>query len=95
MIKAEDNGKNHELALVTEFDKQGEKYYKLSEFRLVFTYSTPTILNGDGLCVVCGKDSDKKCGACGIQYYCSVEHQKSDWRSHKLSCPGFKGFSPP
>ncbi|CAD7088383.1 unnamed protein product [Hermetia illucens] len=41
-------------------------------------------------CVVCGVESKSKCSNCGQAYYCSVEHQKQDWKNHKLQCHPFK-----
>lgn len=38
-------------------------------------------------CKVCGsRESLKKCGNCMEVYYCSLEHQKKDWKDHKLTC---------
>lgn len=37
-------------------------------------------------CVVCQKISTAKCSNCGSVYYCSAEHQKTDWKNHKKSC---------
>lgn len=39
-----------------------------------------------GLCTVCKQPSNFKCSKCKFLYYCSVEHQKMDWASHKISC---------
>lgn len=33
----------------------------------------------------------KKCGACLQVAYCSVEHQKLDWRTHKMACRAVAG----
>lgn len=37
-------------------------------------------------CKVCGKEDSKKCGQCHRVYYCSVQCQKKDWKSHKATC---------
>lgn len=38
-------------------------------------------------CELCGKmENLLKCGRCRSSFYCSKEHQKQDWRKHKLSC---------
>jgi len=37
-------------------------------------------------CQGCGKDGEKKCGACGEVYYCSRECQKRDWKKHRAAC---------
>jgi len=31
------------------------------------------------------------CGSCPLVLYCGKVCQKSDWSSHKVSCPGFQG----
>lgn len=42
-------------------------------------------------CELCGKmENLLKCGRCRISFYCSKEHQKQDWKKHKLSCKGQK-----
>jgi len=33
-----------------------------------------------------GAEGLTACSACRIQRYCSKEHQKKDWRHHKLIC---------
>jgi pre-rRNA-processing protein TSR4 len=43
------------------------------------------------LCVVCGLTAPKRCGACKKAQYCSVDHQRDDWRAvHKYTCTGSK-----
>ena len=38
-------------------------------------------------CAVCGKTKGlKRCGYCKQGYYCSQEHQITDWPRHKISC---------
>lgn len=38
-------------------------------------------------CELCGKmENLLKCGRCRNSFYCSKEHQKQDWKKHKLSC---------
>ncbi|KAJ6482568.1 hypothetical protein C8R45DRAFT_305060 [Mycena sanguinolenta] len=37
-------------------------------------------------CFVCGTLTAKKCSRCRIKFYCSDEHQKSDWKKHKAVC---------
>jgi len=37
-------------------------------------------------CAVCQEPCTKKCGRCKSVFYCSGEHQKSHWKSHKRSC---------
>lgn len=38
-------------------------------------------------CELCGKmENLLKCGRCRSSFYCSKEHQKQDWKKHKLSC---------
>ncbi|XP_066552604.1 egl nine homolog 1 [Amia ocellicauda] len=38
-------------------------------------------------CELCGKmENLLKCGRCRSSFYCSKEHQKQDWKKHKLVC---------
>lgn len=37
-------------------------------------------------CVYCMQPGTKVCTGCRNVAYCSVEHQKSHWRAHKLEC---------
>ncbi|GAA5979644.1 hypothetical protein JCM5350_003791 [Sporobolomyces pararoseus] len=52
-----------------------------------------------GQCVVCGKNTISKCSSClaaGLDwmYFCSVDHQKLIWKTHKQVC-GKKNFEWP
>lgn len=40
-------------------------------------------------CYVCGKLSSTKCSNCTKVFYCSVEHQRRDWKRHKQNCHSF------
>lgn len=38
-------------------------------------------------CRVCNKeDGLRRCSSCKLAYYCSQNHQQSDWRNHKKEC---------
>ena len=39
-----------------------------------------------GVCAVCQKPDSKVCSRCRNAFYCSPEHQKVDWKTHKVSC---------
>ncbi|XP_030052355.1 egl nine homolog 1 isoform X2 [Microcaecilia unicolor] len=40
-------------------------------------------------CELCGKMEDLlRCGRCRSSFYCSKEHQRQDWKKHKLVCRG-------
>lgn len=41
-------------------------------------------------CTICkiGLIEKKRCGACRLQFYCSKECQRKDWKEHKKTCPG-------
>lgn len=41
-------------------------------------------------CYVCQTWSSLKCSNCVNIYYCSVAHQKQDWKRHKLECHPFE-----
>jgi len=34
-------------------------------------------------CAVCNKPATKQCSRCKSTFYCSAEHQRSDWKRHK------------
>lgn len=36
-----------------------------------------------GTCTVCRQEFAKTCGGCGLDFYCSKEHQVEDWPRHK------------
>lgn len=44
----------------------------------------------EGCCEICKKPSIQKCSACHNAYYCSKEHQKSGWKTHKKDCRPYK-----
>ncbi|XP_055921178.1 SET domain-containing protein SmydA-8 [Eupeodes corollae] len=44
----------------------------------------------NGLCKICSKETKSKCSNCNQVFYCSGEHQKSDWKVHKRMCYPFK-----
>lgn len=39
-----------------------------------------------GKCQVCEAEAQQQCTGCKSVYYCGKEHQKSDWKSHKVEC---------
>ncbi|KAM6208746.1 egl nine homolog 1 isoform 1-T1 [Sarcoramphus papa] len=40
-------------------------------------------------CELCGKmENLLRCGRCRSSFYCSKEHQRQDWKKHKLICRG-------
>ncbi|XP_071997259.1 egl nine homolog 1 [Engystomops pustulosus] len=40
-------------------------------------------------CELCGKmENLMRCGRCRSSFYCSKEHQRQDWKKHKLLCKG-------
>ena len=43
-----------------------------------------------GSCAVCKKPAKTRCSACCKVFYCCVDHQKQDWKTHKLECQSFK-----
>ncbi|XP_066402856.1 egl nine homolog 1 [Molothrus aeneus] len=43
-------------------------------------------------CELCGKmENLLRCGRCRSSFYCSKEHQRQDWKKHKLICRGGGG----
>lgn len=53
--------------------------------------STENKIDTDKLnqCSVCKKLCSSKCSNCGQAFYCCIEHQKSDWKRHKINCHPF------
>lgn len=39
-----------------------------------------------GKCFVCSEVSKSRCSGCSQVFYCSTDHQKKDWKTHKLQC---------
>ncbi|XP_004578594.2 egl nine homolog 1 [Ochotona princeps] len=43
-------------------------------------------------CELCGKmENLLRCGRCRSSFYCCKEHQRQDWKKHKLVCQGSEG----
>ncbi|CAG7826396.1 unnamed protein product [Allacma fusca] len=40
----------------------------------------------DRECAVCHGEATQRCSACHAAYYCSFEHQKQHWKSHRRQC---------
>lgn len=47
------------------------------------SYSTESDQKPVDNCFVCKKLSSLKCSNCVKVFYCSVEHQRGDWKRHK------------
>ncbi|XP_066992454.2 SET domain-containing protein SmydA-8 [Anabrus simplex] len=45
---------------------------------------------GEEKCAVCSQPATQRCGGCHVIYYCSRDHQKSDWKGHRDTCRPFK-----
>lgn len=41
-------------------------------------------------CAVCNENAPFKCTACKAVHYCSTDHQRKDWKKHKIYCRPFK-----
>lgn len=56
--------------------------------RLASVYSSDWVdeVAGETRCGSCGKEAVKKCGRCGIEWYCSRECQVKQWKTHKQVC---------
>ncbi len=72
-------------------------WINLSFFSGLKEASAAVIASGAGGCAWCGevaRDQDgscvklKQCGRCRKVGYCSVECQKSHWKTHKKECSG-------
>ncbi|KAI9642454.1 hypothetical protein NHQ30_009259 [Ciborinia camelliae] len=44
-------------------------------------------------CALCEHAAPTRCSACQCTWYCSVDCQKRDWKSHKLVCKTFSDFA--
>ncbi|XP_076235634.1 SET and MYND domain containing, arthropod-specific, member 5 isoform X2 [Calliopsis andreniformis] len=40
----------------------------------------------EGICPICGEHATLRCSNCKQQFYCSKDHQRQDWSSHKTTC---------
>jgi hypothetical protein len=40
----------------------------------------------------CKAVSTQRCSRCKKAYYCSVEHQKENWKAHKILCSSFESI---
>ncbi|CAB3234455.1 unnamed protein product [Arctia plantaginis] len=47
-------------------------------------------MTSEGSCMVCLSPAINKCSGCQIAHYCSRDHQKQDWKTHKFQCVPFK-----
>uniref|UniRef100_A0A2M4AJB6 hypoxia-inducible factor-proline dioxygenase n=1 Tax=Anopheles triannulatus TaxID=58253 RepID=A0A2M4AJB6_9DIPT len=46
-------------------------------------------------CRICGvSEGLRRCSRCQIAYYCSVDHQRMDWKMHKLECRSIHQLPP-
>ncbi|KAK4326381.1 hypothetical protein Pmani_003097 [Petrolisthes manimaculis] len=43
-------------------------------------------MTGSGRCGQCGGCASLRCGGCGLVHYCSKDHQKLHWSTHKEEC---------
>jgi hypothetical protein len=49
------------------------------------------VLEGrNGKCEVCDKQANSRCSGCVQAFYCSVDHQRQDWKNHKPLCNPLK-----
>jgi hypothetical protein len=37
-------------------------------------------------CALCQEAATKRCSRCKTVWYCSTEHQRTDWKNHKKEC---------
>ena len=51
-------------------------------------------LNLKMICLVCQDPFSSHCARCGIASYCSRDHQKAHWNTHKLLCFETQGLKP-
>ncbi len=41
-------------------------------------------------CAVCGGKAPHRCSGCKEVHYCSLDHQKANWKEHQLNCVAYK-----
>ena len=51
--------------------------------------------SGGGEACFCGKKAEKHCTGCHAVVYCTKEHQKQDWKTHKANCLPYKVVETP
>ncbi|XP_051172680.1 SET domain-containing protein SmydA-8-like [Leptopilina boulardi] len=39
-----------------------------------------------GICAVCEKPASLRCSDCKVEFYCTKDHQRNDWKRHKSAC---------
>ena len=44
----------------------------------------------DETCALCKQPAKQRCGGCQVTYYCSRDHQRLDWKTHRSRCKPFK-----
>ena len=64
-------------------------YCKKIEFNTSAAFQSP--MSAPTACALCKKAASEDvklrgCGGCGEVAYCSVDHQREDWKQHKLTC---------
>ncbi|XP_064105880.1 uncharacterized protein LOC135215269 [Macrobrachium nipponense] len=52
-------------------------------------------MTGKNACAVCQTEARQACGGCGGAFYCSKEHQRKHWPTHKQECQPFRVASSP
>ncbi|ETO33832.1 hypothetical protein RFI_03270 [Reticulomyxa filosa] len=45
-----------------------------------------SLLNSNPTCACCGKNAEKRCSRCKLEWYCSRACQVSSWKTHKNVC---------
>ncbi|MPC50943.1 Protein msta, isoform A [Portunus trituberculatus] len=43
-----------------------------------------------GACAVCGCPASQRCGKCHLTAYCSKDHQKQHWKTHRTECSPYR-----
>jgi hypothetical protein len=50
-------------------------------------------IGGKGICMICNKIAKSHCSNCHVVSYCSVEHQRDDWKRHEPNCTKIVQFN--
>ena len=64
----------------------GDKYIEIKITREIDERKIDKMLDKIRECNMCDNSASHKCSVCQDVYYCCREHQKQDWKKHKLVC---------
>uniref|UniRef100_A0A182IXU5 hypoxia-inducible factor-proline dioxygenase n=1 Tax=Anopheles atroparvus TaxID=41427 RepID=A0A182IXU5_ANOAO len=78
----------------------GDPGHRFSSYMQAAQQSTPMMVvqqhrHFQHQCRICGATEGlRRCSRCQIAYYCSVDHQRIDWKLHKIECRSIHQLPP-